>query len=125
MAHILVVDDEQQILDLVSSFLEINFPDAYIVTATDGLEAYAECSKLKFDLIITDHKMPFCTGLEFIKKLRQVDNANASIPIIVVSGFIPLIENEISTLDNLYYLDKPFAADRLIKYCKMTLNPIK
>ena len=124
MKNILVVDDEKQILELISTFLEIHFPKAYVVTATDGLDAYAECSKLKFDLIITDHKMPFCTGLDFIKKLREVENSNAAIPIIVVSGFIPEIENEISTLDNLYYLDKPFTADRLIKYCKMTLNPV-
>lgn len=125
MKNILVVDDEVEIRSLIGEYLESSFADTNIVLANDGLEAYASAINTKFDLIITDHRMPFCTGLDFITKIRTTKNLSDSSPIIMVSGFIPEIESEISKLDNLYYLNKPFKLDRLIKYCKMTLNIVK
>lgn len=122
MKNILIVDDEQQILDLVSDILEEHFPEANLVTAMDGLEAFVKSHNLTFDLIITDHKMPYCTGLDFIKKMRATDNLNGNSPIIMISGYIPEIESEISSLENLYYMDKPFKIERLLKYCKIILN---
>jgi DNA-binding response OmpR family regulator len=124
MKNILIVDDEQEIRSLLSESLGRFFSDVNIITADDGLEAYAWAINSKIDLIITDHKMPYCTGLDFIKKIRSTDNLSSKSPIIMISGFIPEIEDEISTLENLFYLDKPFKLDRLIKYCKMTLGAI-
>ncbi|WP_417337069.1 response regulator [Halobacteriovorax marinus] len=122
MKNILIVDDEPQIIELLSDIIGTKFNNLNILNAPDGLEAYVKSCNLKFDLIITDHKMPFCTGLDFIRKMRETNNINSDSPIIVVSGFIPEIEDKISTLDNLFYLDKPLKTERLLKYCKMILN---
>ncbi|PIK14403.1 response regulator [Halobacteriovorax sp. JY17] len=120
--NILIIDDEPLIRDLIEDSIQRFFTQVNITTANDGLEAYLNTSRFNFDLIITDHKMPFCTGLDFIKKIRTTDNLNSSTPIIVISGYIPEIENEVIVLENLFYLDKPFKTDRLIKYCKITLG---
>jgi two-component system, NtrC family, response regulator PilR len=70
MAKILVVDDDQGIRE----FLEIMLNrEGYDVTSADnGMKALARCKKEKFDLIITDLKMPKVDGIDFLKAAKDV-----------------------------------------------------
>jgi len=70
MAKILVVDDDQGIRD----FLEIMLSrEGYEVTcAADANKALSRCKKEKFDLILTDLKMPKVDGIEFLKEVKDV-----------------------------------------------------
>ncbi|MEW6571073.1 MAG: HD domain-containing phosphohydrolase [Nitrospirota bacterium] len=78
---ILVIDDEEIILQLSEDILTRS---SYTVkTALDGSEGLRLLEKEKFDLIITDIKMPNIGGLDFI---RQVRNGNKEIPIIILTG---------------------------------------
>lgn len=64
-------------------------------TATSGEEALAMISQRKFDLIITDYKMPQMNGTELIAQVRQ---SWPAMPIILLSGFVePLGLTEQST----------------------------
>ena len=56
-----------------------------IVTAANGAEALEQFAKERFDLVVTDYKMPKMDGLELIGKLRK---AAPGLPIILVSGFV-------------------------------------
>jgi len=68
-AHILVVDDESGVRELVSDVLEL---EGYSVTsAGDGLEALAQIRKQKFDLYILDINMPKIDGLVLLEKVRS------------------------------------------------------
>lgn len=67
--HILGVDDEPVIGESIAFVLEA--PDRKIVIAKDGQEALALAAKEKFDVVITDHRMPRSGGLELVRKLRQ------------------------------------------------------
>jgi CheY-like chemotaxis protein len=67
--HILAVDDEPIIAESIAYVLEA--PHRKITVAKDGQEALAMASKEKFDVVITDHRMPRSGGLELVKKLRQ------------------------------------------------------
>jgi CheY-like chemotaxis protein len=67
--HILGVDDEPIIGESIACLLEA--PHRKIVVAKDGQEALALAAKQKFDVVITDHRMPRAGGLELVKKLRQ------------------------------------------------------
>jgi len=68
-AHILVVDDESGVRELVSDVLEL---EGYSVTsAGDGLEALAQIRKQKFDLYILDITMPKIDGLVLLEKVRS------------------------------------------------------
>jgi CheY-like chemotaxis protein len=67
--RILGVDDEPVIGESIASLLEA--PHRKIVVAKDGREALALAAKEKFDVVITDHRMPRSGGLELVRKLRE------------------------------------------------------
>jgi CheY-like chemotaxis protein len=66
--RILGVDDEPVIGESIAYALEA--PHRTIAVAKDGQEALAMVAKEKFDVVITDHRMPRAGGLELVRKLR-------------------------------------------------------
>lgn len=66
---ILTVDDEPFIGESIAHVLAA--PHRKIVVAKDGQAALAMAAKEKFDVIITDHRMPKSGGLELVRKLRE------------------------------------------------------
>jgi two-component system, chemotaxis family, chemotaxis protein CheY len=82
---ILLVDDESDIIELFKSILKSY--DAKVVVAQDGEDGLNKAINQKFDLILTDHKMPKKTGLDFIKRIRE-KSLNKETPVIVISGHL-------------------------------------
>ena len=56
-----------------------------IVTALNAADALEHFTNTKFDLVITDYKMPRMDGLELIVRLREM---TPEIPVILISGFV-------------------------------------
>ena len=81
--RILAVDDEPVIGESIACLLEA--PHRKIAVAKNGQEALAMAAKQKFDLVITDHRMPQSGGLDLVKKLRQ---RNYTGKIVVLSGHL-------------------------------------
>jgi CheY-like chemotaxis protein len=82
-ARILLVDDNAQGLKARKSVLEeLGHRVATATNATDALEQFGH---LKFDLVVTDFKMPRMDGVELIKRLRC---QAPDLPIILLSGFV-------------------------------------
>jgi CheY-like chemotaxis protein len=81
--RILGVDDEPVIGESITYVLEA--PHRKIVVAKDGQEALALAAKEKFDVIITDHRMPRSGGLELVRKLRKRKYTGK---IVVLSGHL-------------------------------------
>jgi two-component system, OmpR family, phosphate regulon response regulator OmpR len=78
--HLLVVDDDRRIRDLLSRFL---FAEGYrVTTAQSAADARAKLEGLRFDLLILDVMMPGETGFEFARKLR----AGSSVPILMLTA---------------------------------------
>ncbi len=69
MLRILVVDDEPIIGESIVHALEK--PRRKVVAVQDGQEALRLAETEKFDVIITDHRMPRAGGLELVRKLRE------------------------------------------------------
>ena len=61
ICHILVVDDDDKIRDLVKQYLEEN--NFLVTTAKDSLDAKRKLEIIKFDLLIFDIMMPGQSGL--------------------------------------------------------------
>jgi len=82
-AHILVVDD----LPVHRRVVAFNLEKAgYRVTMADGAaEALKFAERDLFDLVITDHFMPHCSGAELVRKLREIDRY-ADAPMILLSA---------------------------------------
>tara|TARA_A100000164_G_scaffold317999_1_gene298884 strand:+ start:136 stop:813 length:678 start_codon:yes stop_codon:yes gene_type:complete len=68
-AHILVVDDDDGIRDLVKKYLNEN--NFLITTAKNAEDAFEKINIIKFDLIILDIMMPGKTGLQFLSENRK------------------------------------------------------
>ena len=67
--RILAVDDEPVIGESVA--YNLDSPHRKISVAPNGREALKLASKQKFDLVITDHRMPESGGLELVRALRK------------------------------------------------------
>ena len=68
----MVIDDDKDITDLFSIFLEYN---GYIVNAyTNPVEAFNNIRKNSHDLIIIDLKMPIMDGMTLYHKIKEIDN---------------------------------------------------
>ncbi|HEY5037127.1 MAG TPA: response regulator [Chthoniobacterales bacterium] len=70
--HILAVEDESAVAQLLA--LVLCGPSCRVTTACDGLQALEKIAAASrpFDVIITDHNMPRMTGLEMVRKLREL-----------------------------------------------------
>jgi len=118
--HILVVDDDDGIRNLVKQYLSEN--NFLITTAINAEEAKEKISIIKFDLIVLDIMMPGKTGLEFT--LQNKDKINT--PIILLTAKGEAAERikglEVGADD---YLPKPFEPKELILRIKNILNKTK
>ena len=118
--HILVVDDDDGIRNLVKQYLSEN--NFLITTAKNAEEAKEKISIIKFDLIVLDIMMPGKTGLEFT--LENKDKINT--PIILLTAKGEAAERikglEVGADD---YLPKPFEPKELILRIKNILNKTK
>jgi two-component system phosphate regulon response regulator OmpR len=78
--HLLVVDDDRRIRDLLSRFLT---SEGYRVTTADNAaDARAKLQGLHFDLLILDVMMPGETGFDLAKSLRQT----SEVPILILTA---------------------------------------
>ena len=69
IGHILVVDDDDGIRNLVKKFLNEN--NFLVTTSMDAEDANKKIQIIKFDLIVLDVMMPGKSGLEFIKENKK------------------------------------------------------
>jgi two-component system phosphate regulon response regulator OmpR len=78
--HLLVVDDDRRIRDLLSRFLH---GEGYRVTTADNAaDARAKLGSLSFDLLVLDVMMPGETGFQLAKSLRT----SSSVPILMLTA---------------------------------------
>ena len=110
MYHILIIDDDDRIRNLLEKYLVKN--NFIVKSASNTTEAREMMQKYIFDLIIVDNMMPNESGIEFLSNIRQNNN---SIPAIMLTA-LGEIENRIEGLsvgaDD--YLSKPFEPKELI-----------
>ena len=119
-AHILVVDDDDGIRDLVKKYLNEN--NFLITTAKSAEDAGEKIKIIKFDLIILDIMMPGQTGLEFLSENKKKIHT----PVILLTAKGESKERieglEVGADD---YLPKPFEPKELILRIKNILNKTK
>ena len=119
-AHILVVDDDEGIRNLVKQYLNEN--NYLITTANSAEDAKEKVSIIKFDLIVLDVMMPGKSGLEFTTENKKKINT----PIILLTAKGETEERveglEVGADD---YLPKPFEPKELVLRIKNILNKTK
>ena len=106
MLRILVIDDEIMILDMLKMLLK-KF-GYHVETASNGKEGIQKFDTGRFDLIITDMRMPGMDGKSVVLHIRN--SAKPFTPIIGISGTPWLLENNECDL----VISKPFPIKVLI-----------
>tara|TARA_B100000029_G_scaffold484071_1_gene535882 strand:+ start:439 stop:1116 length:678 start_codon:yes stop_codon:yes gene_type:complete len=118
--HILVVDDDNRIRELVKQYLEEN--NFLVTTAIDAFDAKNKLDIIKFDILILDIMMPGKSGLALTKEVKKIN----STPIILLTAKGEPTDRikglEIGADD---YLPKPFEAKELLLRIKNILNKTK
>ncbi len=106
---ILIVDDEALVRNFLSETLRRRNLD--VTTAENGLRAVQLLKENIYDLVITDMRMPDLTGIDIIKKVREISPATL---VIVITAF-GSIENAVEAmrLGAFNYLIKPFSPDTI------------
>jgi two-component system phosphate regulon response regulator OmpR len=115
--HILIVDDDNRIRNLLNDYLTEN---KYIVsTAENANQAKEKIKYLKFDVIILDVMMPGQNGYELTKEIKK----NDTVPIVLLTAKGE-VENRIKVLelgaDD--YIGKPFEPKELLLRIKNVIN---
>jgi PAS domain S-box-containing protein len=107
--HILLVDDEADVLVTVAAFLRSS---GYLVTGVENgdLALARLLSGEHFDAIVTDYAMP---GLNGINLLRQVHEIDKTLPGLIITGYYELGAGE--PLSESFVLRKPFSRAQLIE----------
>ena len=110
--HVLVMDDERDMLEVCKTLLESQ--GFAVHTAFNALGGLEILSRRKIDLILADLKMPGMEGLEFMEKARA---QNPQIGFILMTGFWSNktyeIEKASPRLDG--FLKKPFSPEALFE----------
>jgi putative nucleotidyltransferase with HDIG domain len=108
--RVLVVDDEKFIRDIIADFLGM---EGYIVrTAEDGTSAISELERARYDMVISDLKMPRMGGLDLLK---EVAKAHPDTLTVIMTGF-GTVETAIDAMKRgaYDYILKPFKVEEVV-----------
>jgi two-component system alkaline phosphatase synthesis response regulator PhoP len=119
-ASILVIDDEQSILDLVTAYLR---QEGYEVqTATDGPSGLKAAQVFKPDLIVLDVMLPGMDGLELLTRLRRQSDVYVILLTARSEETDKIVGLSVGADD---YLTKPFSPRELVARIKAALRRLR
>ena len=116
--RILIVDDDPGQRSLLSSFL--GRQGFEIVTAASGQEALETLRIRKFDMMISDVRMPGLSGLETLRLARK---EHATLPVLLVTAFTDVRDAVAAMRDGaVNYLAKPIDLDELLATVRQAIG---
>ncbi len=117
---VLYAEDDLNLQKQTEQFLRRIFSNLYV--ASNGLEALELYKKVNCDILITDIKMPFMSGLELANSIKHI---NPKVEIIITSAFdekdFLLQSIEIGVL---YYLVKPLKTEVILTKLDKTIDKV-
>lgn len=121
--HILIVDDEADLVELVS--YNLNKEGFTVDSASDGEAALSKFRKGKYDLVVLDLMLPGIQGIELCRILRNDPNT-AGLPVIMLTAkgeeVDKIVGLEMGADD---YVTKPFSPRELVARVKAVLRRSK
>ncbi len=118
LPRILIVDDDPGQRSLLNSFL--GRQGFEIVTAGSGQEALEKLRAGRFDMMISDVRMPGLSGLETLRLARK---ENATLPVLLVTAFTDVRDAVAAMRDGaVNYLAKPIDLDELLATVRQAIG---
>lgn len=110
--QILVVDDHFDMLEFLRSMLELSNQDCEVRAVPSAEEGILEMTRTKFDLVISDVRLPGMSGFDFIRRLRT---SGYDTPVIMITAYSSEQgKREASELDVARYFEKPLDTDDVL-----------
>jgi putative two-component system response regulator len=120
--NLLIVDDDPYVLDSLASLLrEYGY---HVRTCQNAADALAALKTDRFDVVLTDIRMPVVTGIELLHRIREL---NPQIPVILLTAFAELdVAVDAVKRGAFDFITKPYnpeylahAVERAVKYAKL------
>jgi CheY-like chemotaxis protein len=129
-ARILLVDDQRQVSRMLRSSLEFSGREYVVVDVPTGEEALEELARGPVNLLVADLKLPGISGLELIKKAREL---NPHVRTILITGHpSPEVRAKADELGVVAFMPKPIrtsyfleAVERALFLSESSESPIK
>ncbi|MGL1959303.1 MAG: response regulator transcription factor [Colwellia sp.] len=117
--HILIVEDELKIADLIGKYLLLEgYDSSHVIDGKEALQCFKHCQA---DLIILDLMLPNINGIDLCKSFREISN----VPIIMLTARVEEIDKligfEVGADD---YVCKPFKPKELMARVKAVLKRV-
>ncbi len=117
--RVLLVEDEVPLRELLSDALTL--ARIQVTAAPDGAVAWRAWKAGAFDLVLSDQRMPDCTGLELLERIRS---SGSQVPFILASGQgLEGVEEGLLKDSRVRLLFKPFELPRLLALMEELLGP--
>jgi len=118
-ARILVIDDEVDMLSLIRLILTEK-TDYEVVTTNNPLSVSDLLNEKKFDVIVTDLKMPIMDGMDVVDAIRKQDPL---VPIVIITAYGSVDSAEEAVKKGAFdYITKPFRQEQLLISLKRALE---
>jgi DNA-binding NtrC family response regulator len=116
---ILVVDDEPNMLRLLKTIL-MDKTGYEVVTTNNPLEVAKLLQEDRFDLVVTDLKMPLVDGMDLIDIIKKID---AGLPIVIITAYGTIETAEEAIQKGAYdFITKPFRKETILITIKRALE---
>lgn len=111
MNRILVIDDEKDMLSLLSRIIQRGAGHE-VTTHSDPFKAMAALASDSFDLVLTDLKMPKVNGIQILKKAKKI---SPDTPVVIMTAYAT-IESAVEAIQigAFDYISKPFRRERIL-----------
>lgn len=116
--RLLVVDDENDLRNTLSEFLELE--DYKVFQASDGDEGLEIYKNEKIDVVISDIKMPRKSGIELLEDLKKLDPNSK---VLLISGYTEISRDDLIKKGALGFLDKPIDFEEMLGLLRSNLGP--
>lgn len=122
MKHLLLVDDENNVLQALRRSLSRAFlgEDVSIELFDSPLAALARAADQPFDLVLSDYRMPQMDGITFLKRFRELQPEAARL-ILSASTDFDILVSAINEAEVQRYVVKPWSDEELVSYIRAAL----
>jgi DNA-binding response OmpR family regulator len=110
--HILVIDDHFEMLEFLRSMLELSNQDYEVLAVPSAEEGLFELQRAKFDLVITDVRLPGMSGFDLVRRVQALGRGT---PIIMITAYSSAQgRKEAEELGVYRYFKKPLDTDDVL-----------
>lgn len=118
--NVLVVDDHFEMLELLRSMLELSNEECEVLAVPSAEEGLMELRRTKFDLVITDVRLPGMSGFDFVRRIRKV---RPETPVLMITAYSSSEgQKEADELGVLRYFSKPLDTDAVLLAVHVALH---